>query len=111
MTRNRTYFWLAALLIFVSLPARFARMNDSVWMDKAWVVNSVREPSLHNMFYTPTWTQPSPPLFLLLERGLVGILGNSEIAVRILPLIAGLAGLLLMGLTLRRWVECACCPA
>jgi hypothetical protein len=105
MLRDRTYLWLAGLLLFLSLPARFARLNDSLWLDEAWVANSLLEPSLRDMFFTKTWTQSSPPLFLLLERWMIGFLGSSEPALRVLPLAAGLAGLVLAALALRRWLS------
>jgi hypothetical protein len=105
MLQDRTYFWLAGFLVLVSLPARFARLNDSIWMDEAWVANSLLEPSLHDVFFTKTWTQSSPPLFLLLERWTIGFLGPSEAALRMLPLVAGLAGLVLAALALRRWLS------
>jgi hypothetical protein len=93
MLKDRTYLWLAGLLILVSLPASFGRMNDSLWMDEAWVANSLLEPSLHDVFFTNTWTQSSPPLFLLLERWTIWFWGPSEAALRVLPVAAGLAGL------------------
>lgn len=105
MLRDRTYLGLAGLLLFLSLPARFVRLNDSIWMDEAWVANSLLEPSLHDVFFTKTWTQSSPPLFLLLERWTTGFLGSSEAALRMLPLAAGLAGLVLAALALRRWLS------
>jgi hypothetical protein len=80
-------------------------MNDSIWMDEAWVANSVLEPSAHDVFFTGTWTQSSPPLFLLLERWVVGFLGHSEAALRVLPVAAGLAGLLLVALAFSRWLS------
>src|SRR5262245_29813146 len=103
MRRDRTYLWLAALILLLSLPFRFARLSDSLWLDEAWVANSLLQPSLHEVFFTSAWTQTSPPLFLLIERGLIGILGSSEIAFRFFPLAAGIAGLALMPWVLRRW--------
>jgi hypothetical protein len=105
MRGDRTYFWLAGLLVVLSLPARFSHLNQSLWMDEAWVANSLLEPSLYDVFFTKTWTQSSPPLFLLLARWTIGLLGWSEAALRVLPSVAGLAGLLLAGWALRRWLS------
>ena len=105
MLRDHTYLWMAGLLLFLSLPARFARLNDSLWMDESWVANSLLEPSLRDMFFTKTWTQSSPPLFLLVERWTIGFLGSSEAALRVVPFTAGLAGLVLAALALRRWLS------
>jgi hypothetical protein len=105
MHRGRTCLWLAGLLILVSLPARFASLNASLWTDEAWVANSLLEPSLHDVFFTKAWTQSSPPLFLLLERWAIAALGSSEAALRLLPLAAALAGLVLATMAWRHWLS------
>ena len=43
-------------------------IERSLWLDEAWVANSVHAPTLHGMFYYPNWLQTSPPLFLLLAE-------------------------------------------
>ncbi len=105
MPPDRTYLRLAGLLLLLSLPARFARINDNLWLDEAWVANSVLEPVLRDVFFTKAWTQSSPPLFLLLERWTIGLLGSSEAALRAIPVAAVLAGLALAALALRRWMS------
>ena len=104
MPQDHAYLRLAGLLLLLSLPARFARIQDSLWLDEAWVANSVLEPALRGMFFTKSWTQSSPPLFLLLERWTIGLLGLSEAAMRVIPVAAGLGGLALAALALRRWM-------
>jgi hypothetical protein len=43
------------------------------------------------MFYYPGWLQTSSPLFLLLERGAVRVLGLSTVSTRVIPLALELA--------------------
>ena len=102
---DRAYLLLGGFLLLLSLPARFAALNKSIWLDEAWVANTVLEPSLHDMFFSKAWLQSTPPLFLLLERWTVGLAGSSEASFRILPLAASLAGLLFAAQALRRWLS------
>lgn len=105
MLRDRYYLWLSGLILLLSLPARFAGLSNSLWLDEAWVANSVLAPSLRDMFLSKTWAQTSPPLFLLLERWAAVFAGHSEPALRILPVAAVLTGLVLTALALRRWLS------
>jgi hypothetical protein len=105
MVRQRSWWWIGGFLLLLSLPARFASMKQSLWLDEAWVANSLLEPSLHDVFYEKAWSQSSPPLFLLLERWFMSAAGASEAAMRILPLVASLAGLMVAGTAMRRWLS------
>lgn len=62
-------------------------MGRSLWLDEAWVANSIQARSLPGMFYYPDWLQVNPPLFLLLARGAVQVLGASNWAFRAVPLL------------------------
>ncbi len=62
-------------------------MGRSLWLDEAWVANSVQAPSLSGMFYYPGWIQINPPLFLLLVRAAVRVAGASSTVFRIVPLL------------------------
>ncbi len=57
-----------------------------MWLDEAWVANSVLAPSLSGMFYYPEWLQSTPPLFLLLTRAAVSVFGISSVSFRLVPL-------------------------
>lgn len=77
-------------------------MDRSLWLDETWVANSVREPSLREMFFYPGWIQINPPLFLLLVRAAVQLIGLSSAAFRIVPLLlAGIAAGVMLALSLR----------
>src|SRR5580658_1581262 len=91
-----------AVLILASLPARLSAMRVSLWLDEAWVANSILSPSWKEMFYYPRWLQPTPPLFLALVRLLAKVLGPSEPALRLLPWLAGLMAIPVLAIALRK---------
>ncbi len=66
-------------------------MGRSLWLDEAWVANSIHAQSLAGMFYYPDWLQVNPPLFLLLARAAVRVLGASNAAFRVVPLLLAVA--------------------
>jgi uncharacterized membrane protein len=99
---NRTLFLLSFCLIAITgIITRLSLMTLSLWMDEAWVSNSVLAPSLREMFYYPRWLQSSPPLFLLLLR-VSTVLGRSEMILRLVPWLAGALSAVLMGIILTR---------
>src|SRR5580692_5828591 len=82
---------LAAVGLVLATAALGIRgIGRSLWLDEAWVANSIAAPSLHDTFYYPQWLQTSPPLFLLAARGAVHLLGLSNVSLRIVPLIFAL---------------------
>ena len=84
--RRPLFLWL--LFLCVAVP-RFVgpilAANRSLWLDEAWVANSVIGDSLADMFYYPTFLQTSPPFFLLLVRLMVHVFGLSNWSFRIVP--------------------------
>jgi hypothetical protein len=81
----RAAFLLAAFLL-ATLTLGIYGIGRSLWLDEAWVANSVLSPSLSGMFYYPDWLQTSPPIFLLLTRAAVHAFGVSNVAFRLVPL-------------------------
>jgi hypothetical protein len=75
-----------AIFLLSTLALGWAGMGRSLWLDEAWVANSILAPTLREMFIYPDWLQTSPPLFLLLSRGAVRIAGLSNTVFRIVPL-------------------------
>ena len=80
-------------------------IDRSLWLDEAWVANSVLAPTLSGMFYYPDWLQTTPPLFLLLTRAAVHVFGMSNVAFRVAPLALALAGVAFMLAASRRLVS------
>ena len=90
------------VLTLASLPARLNTMRTSLWLDEAWVANSILAPSWKEMFYYPRWLQPTPPLFLALARLLAKVLGPSEPALRLMPVLFGLMAIPILAIALRK---------
>ena len=68
-------------------------IQRSLWLDEAWVANSVLAPSLSGMFYYPDWLQSTPPLFLLLTRAAIHVFGVSNTVFRLVPLALALVAI------------------
>jgi len=86
----------AAGLLTCTLILGIYGMGRSLWLDEAWVANSVNAPTLGAMFHYPDWLQTSPPLFLLMARGAIRVFGLSDVSLRMVPL--GLALLAVVGM-------------
>jgi hypothetical protein len=93
----------AVLLAVVALGivTRTLHLNQSLFVDEAWVANAVLADNLRDMFHYD-WVPAPPPLFLLLVRAAVGLLGSSDVAFRIVPALAGMGSILLLALLARR---------
>ncbi len=68
--------------------------NTSLWHDEAFVALNVLHKSFGGLLGPLEWHEPAPPGFLVLEKVIVTELGRSEYALRLIPLLAGLAGLI-----------------
>lgn len=77
-------------------------IHRSLWLDEAWVANSIRAISLEEMFRGGEWLQSTPPAFLLLARGIVKLWSFSTSAFRSLSLVFALAAVVAMWFTSRR---------
>ena len=77
-------------------------IDSSLWYDESFVALNVVRKSFSAMFGPLDWNEASPPGFLVAEKLFVSILGPSEYALRLLPLLAGLAALLLFAPLARR---------
>jgi hypothetical protein len=83
------------VLLIATLALGLFGIARTLWLDEAWVANSVRAATLRDMFYYSGWLQTSPPLFLLMERSAVWLLGLSNAAFRVVPLAMELAAVVL----------------
>src|SRR5579863_237228 len=88
-----TAFRAEGVLVLAALALGIYGIDRSLWMDEAWVANSVLAPTLSGMFYYPDWLQTSPPLFLLLTRSAVHLFGVSNVSFRLVPLALALVGI------------------
>lgn len=95
--------YAAALLVAAcGLWLRAAYLGRSLWLDEAWVANSVLTGTLSDMFYYDRWVQTTPPLFLLVTRYTVQWLGLSNEVLRAAPVLFSLlAGVIMYALARR----------
>lgn len=102
-TSLRWVGYAAALLVAAcGLWLRAAYLGRSLWLDEAWVANSVLTGTLSGMFYYDRWVQTTPPLFLLVTRYTVQWLGLSNEVLRAAPvLFSVLAGVVMYALARR----------
>ena len=92
-------------LLALTLVLGLYGIERSLWLDEAWVANSVNAPTLGGMFYYPNWLQTSPPLFLLLARAVIRIFGLSTVALRSVPVLLSLVAVAAMLGAARRVVS------
>ena len=88
-------------VVALGLATRTFNLNQSLFVDEAWVANAVLADTLRDMLHYD-WVPSPPPLFLLLVRAAVGLLGRSDVAFRIVPALAGMGSIVLLALLARR---------
>ena len=76
--------------------------HASFWRDEAFVVLNVREHSIWQLTGRLKWDQAAAPLFLWALRGMRHLAGESELSLRLVPLLGALAGLVLFADLARR---------
>jgi len=94
-----------ALLLAAGAAARLHGLGRSLWLDEAWVANSVLAPDLAGMLRYEAWLQTTPPLLLVLVRTAVRLWGESNAVLRAVPAAFALAGLALFAWLAWRWLR------
>ena len=97
-------FATVALLALTLLLGLYG-IERSLWLDEAWVANSVNASTLGGMFHYPNWLQTTPPLFLLLARVAVKAFGLSTVVLRSVPMLLSLVAVWAMLGAARRVVS------
>lgn len=89
--------WVALTVVVAAaaLP-RLNHIDKSIWTPEAWVANSVLCDSMREMFHYKDWLQTSPPLFLMLLRGVVRLTGVSVASLRAVPFLFSMLSLVLI---------------
>jgi hypothetical protein len=89
-TTKRTLFsWLILVGVALRLVEYFH--NRSIWWDEAMLALNVLHRTSGQLWRPLDYDQGAPIGFLLLERAAVDTLGQSELALRLVPLAAGIA--------------------
>lgn len=91
----------AAILPGVALRLWQYLANPSLWVDEAAVARNVLDREAGQLFAALDYGQVAPPGFLLGVKISETLFGGSEYALRLVPLLAGLAGPLLFYLVAR----------
>lgn len=79
--------------------------NRSLWLDESSIVASVLNRSFGGLLQPLDYGQTAPVGFLFLVKLATTVFGNSEYALRLVPLLAGLAALLASVPVARRYVS------
>jgi len=79
--------------------------NRSLWLDESFLALNILEKSTTGLFGRLDYLQAAPPGFLVLEKLTVELVGDSEQALRLLPLIAGIVSLFLFRAVARRFLS------
>jgi hypothetical protein len=87
-------FVFCALLV-AGVASRLSFLDRSVWLDEAWVANSMQTESLREALYYDAWLQTNPPLFIALGRVFIYLFGTSNVALRVLPAFCGIVAVVL----------------
>ncbi|HEY2584405.1 MAG TPA: glycosyltransferase family 39 protein [Tepidisphaeraceae bacterium] len=98
---RRILLWL--MLLGAALRILRYLADRSLWLDEAYLANSILTYSFKQLLTRPLmhW-QAAPAGFLLLQKLAVTLFGGSEYALRIVPLLAGLASIPLFYGVIRR---------
>src|SRR6185369_7493650 len=83
------------LLIALGWALRLAHYlrDPSVWHDEAALIVNVLRYDFAELLGPLLWNEAAPPLFLWLERAVMLILGDSTMALRLVPFVASCAAL------------------
>jgi hypothetical protein len=76
--------------------------NRSFWLDESLLGLNLISRSATELRSTLDYIQSAPYGFLLGQRGVIAVLGDSELSLRLVPLLASLASLVVFGLIVRR---------
>lgn len=67
--------------------------NSSLWVDEAALARNIADRSPGELLQPLDYAQVAPAGFLLVEKAFVSLLGDGELALRLFPLLCGLAAL------------------
>jgi hypothetical protein len=102
----RAQAWWLALLLATGAALRIVpfALDRSLWLDEAKLALNVLDRPPAQLLQPLDHDQAAPAGFLLLEKLAVDAFGESERALRLVPLLAGLASLWLVYAVARRWL-------
>lgn len=103
---SRARFAIAlALVVGVMLRLLQYAVNRSLWLDEGLLVSNILPRTWAGLLEPLHRGQTAPLGFMAVEKALATVLGPSELVLRLVPLLAGLAALLLFPRVARRYVS------
>jgi hypothetical protein len=96
--RAITLLLAAAIALGVGLRLKHYFARNAYWHDEASLVLNIFEKTAAQLLGPLDSAQAAAPGFLLLERGVHVLLGRSELAMRLPPLLASMAGIAIFAL-------------
>ena len=97
-----TWIPLAFVVLGAGLRIRQYVFRRSLWNDEAALALNIVQRGFVDLLRPLRFQQGAPIGFLWVERAAVDVLGKNEYALRLFPLLAGIAGLVLFALIARR---------
>jgi uncharacterized membrane protein len=96
--------WIGLALVLAGLILRLRQYlaNRSLWLDEAMLTNNILARSFGGLFQPLDNNQGAPIGFLLLQKSITLTIGNSEYALRLFPLVAGIVALVAMFVLTRK---------
>ena len=79
--------------------------NRSFTIDEANLALNIIEKNGLDFFKSLDYLQYAPPLFLYIQKGLIGIFGTHEFSLRIFPLLCGIAACFLFYNIGKKWIQ------
>ncbi len=107
---SRYWIWVAISLGLVLRAAQYVT-NRSLWLDEAYLALNVLHRPVTGLFKPLEYHQGAPFGFLLLEKLATKLAGNSELALRAVPLALGVLGLLFFARLAKLYVSPCAVPA
>lgn len=98
---NRRAWWLWGGLLVVAFALRWPLMGESLWIDELYTSRLFCGPPL--VLMKTLFSDIHPPVYFLFMHGWIAAFGDSELALRTPPLIAGLLSLVVVRQLGARW--------
>lgn len=91
----RYYLWIAVGVSVLLRIQQFA-LNPAVWIDELWILRNITRKNFAELMGPLTDVQAAPPVFLWIEHALWLAFGDNIFALRLLPLVASCAMVVLL---------------
>lgn len=95
----------AICLMGLVLRVYFFGINRSLWLDEAMLALNIVNRSFLDLLKPLDMNQGAPIGFLVLQKIMVSLLGNSDYTLRVIPLMAGVVSIPIMYLVSKQYLE------